>query len=292
MRIVFHIGMHQTDGDRLVRSLLKNRAMLATRGVTVPGPGRYRTVLRDAVNKLRGEEASAETQKVLLEAISDIERPERVILSNESFICLPDRVLDDGRLYGRAFKTVWLRNLFPDAAPVFAMGLRDPATFLPALFEVRRNRELAFDEYLLGVDPEALRWSDMVATILELNPSAEVVAWCNEDTPLVWPSVLASLAGVGGNEPLAGVFDVIAQIVDADGRSELDALWPDGRAADSADLRARMADIAERRLDAASVEEVIDLPGWSAATMAALSAAYDSDVARIQAMERVRFLSP
>lgn len=292
MQIVYHIGMHQTDGDRLVRSLLKNRDSLARRGVMVPGPGRYRKILRDAVNKLRGEEASAETQKVILEAISDIEAPERLILSNESFICLPDRVLDDGRLYARAFKTTWLRNLFPEAQTTFAMGLRDPATLLPALFRARKDANLDFDDYLLGVEPFELRWSDVVETILSQNPGTEVVAWCNEDTPLIWPAILADLAGVDEDVPLAGAFDILKQIVDEAGQAALEALAEDGAAANTAEVRAAMVDIAERHLHAPAVEEVIDLPGWGADTMAALGAAYDRDVARLRDMDRVRFLYP
>ena len=36
MRIVYHLGAHCTDEDRLVRCLLKNRAVLAEAGIAVP----------------------------------------------------------------------------------------------------------------------------------------------------------------------------------------------------------------------------------------------------------------
>ena len=54
MRIVYHLGAHCTDDDRLVRCLLKNRALLADQGITVPSPTRYRKLLRDTVMQLRG----------------------------------------------------------------------------------------------------------------------------------------------------------------------------------------------------------------------------------------------
>ena len=47
MRIVYHLGAHCTDEDRLVRCLLKNRATLAEQGIVVPAPTRYRKLLRE-----------------------------------------------------------------------------------------------------------------------------------------------------------------------------------------------------------------------------------------------------
>ena len=86
MRVVFHLGVHHTDQDRLVRALLKNRDVLARQRISVPGPGRYRVVLRDVVNRLRGEPASREAEELLLEAIADSDPPDTLFLSNDSFL--------------------------------------------------------------------------------------------------------------------------------------------------------------------------------------------------------------
>jgi hypothetical protein len=196
LRVVFHLGAHQTDQDRLVRSLLKNRNVLARHQVAVPGPGRYRVVLRDVVNRLRGEPATEEAEELLLEAIADRDLPETLFLSNDSFMCLPQRALDEGRLYVRAFKTAWLRQLFPRHDTVFAIALRDPSSFVPALFQARGNRELEFDDYMTGLDPDALRWSEVIETIRAHNPEAEIIVWCNEDTPLVWGAVMQAVTGM------------------------------------------------------------------------------------------------
>jgi len=44
MQVVYHLGAHSTDEERLVRGLLRAKGPLAERGVIVPGPGRYRPV--------------------------------------------------------------------------------------------------------------------------------------------------------------------------------------------------------------------------------------------------------
>jgi hypothetical protein len=71
MRIVYHLGVHCTDEEKLLRCLLKNRGTLAEQGVVVPGPARYRTLLRDTLATLKGETASEATQALVLEQIME-----------------------------------------------------------------------------------------------------------------------------------------------------------------------------------------------------------------------------
>ena len=221
LRVVFHLGVHQTDEDRLVRSVLKNRGVLALEQISVPGPGRYRIVLRDVVNRLRGEPATAEAEELLIEAIADTDAPRALFLSNASFLCLPERALDDGRLYARAFKAAWLRQLFPRHDCAFAIGLRDPASFVPALFAARKTKDLDFEDYMTGVDPLALRWSDMIATIRDHCPDAEIIAWCNEDTPLLWGAIMQAVTGAAPDTALDGMLDIALRIVSSDGAAAI-----------------------------------------------------------------------
>ena len=59
MRVVFHIGAHSTDEDRIARVLRRNAAQLDRAGVVVPWPARFANVLRDTLVSLRGKPASA-----------------------------------------------------------------------------------------------------------------------------------------------------------------------------------------------------------------------------------------
>jgi hypothetical protein len=290
LRVVFHLGVHHTDQDRLVRSLLKNRDTLARQRIAVPGPGRYRVVLRDVVNRLRGAPATQEAEEMLLEAIADTDPPDTLFLSNESFLCLPDRALDDGRLYARAFKAEWLRQLFPSHETVFALALRDPASLVPALFAGRKNRELDFEDYMTGVDPRALRWSEVIATIREGNPDSAIIVWCNEDTPLVWGAVMRAVSGVAPDTALDGLFDVALQLVDEEGVRAIAGHFGRPPHFDGPEVRRALARFVEAHGRADRLGEVIDLPGWDADLMATLSAGYDADVARIARMPGVTFL--
>lgn len=292
MRVVYHLGVHHTDEDRLVRSLLKNRETLARQGIAVPGPGRYRKVLRDVVNRLRGDPAGAEAQEILLEAVSDIDRPDCIFFSNESFVCLPERALDEGRLYARAFKSKWLRQVFPDDPTVFAMGLRDPATFVPALLRARRGRQAIEDDVLADLDPRRLRWSEMAETILDANPDAEVIAWCNEDTPILWGAVMTAVTGAAPGTALEGCLDIALQIVGEDGAKALDEGIGSAPVADGPAFRQALAAVVEAHMRHDEVEVEVDLPGWDARLMEDLSAAYDEDIRRLAGMAGVKVLTP
>ena len=105
MRIVYHLGAHCTDDERLIRCLWKNRVQLGEQGIVVPAPTRYRALLRDTAVTLKGRAASRDTQAVVLEQIMEEDRASRLILSWDSFLSLPNYVLND-RLYPAAGERV------------------------------------------------------------------------------------------------------------------------------------------------------------------------------------------
>ena len=69
MQIAFHIGANCTDEDRLLKSVLRNADALLQQGIAVPGPGRYRKLIREAIESLDGAHPAQEARDVLLDAI-------------------------------------------------------------------------------------------------------------------------------------------------------------------------------------------------------------------------------
>lgn len=291
MQIVFHIGVHCTDQDALIRSLLKNRGVLSKAGVAVPGPGRYRKVLSETLQRLRGNEASTETELMLLDAILDDDKADRVILSNESFICVPAKAIESGRLYPRAFKSTWLANAFPSARAEFAIGLRNPATFLPALYETLGPDQISYESFLAGADPRSFRWSDLIERLRGANPEAPVIAWCNEDTPIIWPEIMLELAGLEEDEPLEGALDVAAKIMSREGMTRLRAKLklnpPEGEIERQRVVMEYLARFGLRD----AIEQEISLPGWTDALVGELTEAYEEDMDRVSRIPGVTFLS-
>lgn len=290
MRISFHLGVHETDDDQLVRSLLKNAKVLLAENVAVPGPSRYRPIINQVLAKLNGGRASPDTQDVLLEQILEADETERLVLSSPYFLSNHPGALRAGRLYPRAgAATLALRNLFPDSDVEFFFAVRNPATFVPALH--MRLQKAPFAEYAAGIDPDSLVWSDMVRDIRAANPDVPITVWCNEDTPLIWPEVMHRVTGLAPEVQLMGGFDILSRIIAKEGirriRSYLAAHPP---ANEEQRRRILMAFLDKYALED-EVEEELDLPGWTDELIEQMTDVYDDDMLEISRIEGVRVIA-
>jgi len=294
MQLALHLGAHCTDEDRLLRSLLRNRATLGGRGVAVPGPGKFRDLVREAIGSLRGAPASAATQEMLLDAMLDDGAPRRLVLSWESFLCMPPRAVDGASLYPMAGrKAAWLAALFPQAEVELFVALRNPAGLVPAL--AARMAAGPRADLLATVAPRGLSWVPVIEALRDALPAARLTVWCDEDAAVIWPELMAALAGVAvpedGGPALDGALDRLRDLMTPAGAARLET-WLAATPPRSALLRQRtVAAFLDKFADPAASEVELDLPGWDEALVGALCAAYDDDCARIAAMEGVRFLA-
>ena len=115
MQIAFHLGAQCTDEDRLIKALRKNRRLLARSGIAIPGPRRYRPLLREALAKLRGAEASPEMADTICNHVLGESSATRLFLALDGFLCAPRFVLGPRRIYpqiGERIKAI--QGLFPN----------------------------------------------------------------------------------------------------------------------------------------------------------------------------------
>ncbi len=288
MQIVYHLGAHCTDEGLLIRSILRNRARLATEGILVPGPSRYRELIGETSTRLRGEPADADTQKLILAAICDDETADRIILSNDNFICRPRVVLGPDGLYPKAEKTAWLRNCLPDHDTVFALGIRSPATFVPEIVASIKNAEKTLENLPLA----DLLWSDVLADIAVANPGSEILCWCHEDTPFIWSEVMAEVTAHDPFTELDGEFDMLETIMSEDGMERLQEFLESRGVSDQIKRRRAVSAFLEAHAIEEEIEAEIDVPGWTDDTVEALTEIYEEDIARIAAMSEVTFIAP
>lgn len=292
LRISFHLGAHCTDEDQLVKSLTlsKNQKVLTRHGVLVPAPRDYRPVLRDVLGRLAGEPASREAQDVLFETIGETEDAERLVLSNEHFLANHLNAFKNGVLYRNAGKnSAALRNLFPDNPVEFFFAVRNPATFVPAMHKILQPGP--FDEYIAGIDPDTLVWSDVILDIREQNPGVPITVWCNEDTPLIWPEVLHEVAGLEPQVGMFGGFDILAQIMAPEGVKRLRAYLKSHPPATEIQRRRVVSAFLDKYAIEDEVEEELDLPGWTPEVIDQFTANYDDDLIEIGRIPGVTVLT-
>lgn len=293
MQVSLHIGVHSTDEDRLLKGLLRNSDDFRKDGVSTPGPGRYRTLLTDALNSLGETAPNAEAREVLLDAIldDDPDKVRRLVLSHENILSVPKQALTGGRLYRRAERRlVALRRLFAGDDLEIFVGLRDFATWLPAVYAATPLN--SFDEFLGGIDPMHLRWSDLIGRIRASMPDVPLTVWCNEDTPLIWGQIIREMAAIEMERKITGAFDLFSEIINPEGMTRFRAFLKENPVINEAQKRRVMVAFLDKYALDDAIEQELDLPGWDEAYVDMLTELYDEDVFEIGRMSGVTLISP
>ncbi|TQS72501.1 hypothetical protein ERN12_01400 [Rhodobacteraceae bacterium] len=291
MQVVFHLGAHATDEDRLIRSLSRNPQHLSHHNVVVPHPRHYRMLLRDTLRSLRGASADPAASDALLSAVTQQENVERIVFSHEFFMCVPTRVISDKGFYDMVpDKLPPLANIFPNADIEFYMALINPAVLIPSL--VRREKDLPYEDLMNGFDPLDLRWAPIIESMVQTARGHRLVLWCNEDLPLIWPEVMRSLAGLPDDLALNGENMILQSLVSEEGLTRYKQYLRDTPPQSIEERR----DITTAFLDKYATENALridaDMPGWDEDLVDSVTEIYEADIDQIAAMPGVEFIRP
>ncbi|SFQ96919.1 hypothetical protein [Poseidonocella sedimentorum] len=291
MKIVTHIGAHETDRGRLLNCLLRNAGMLRERGVEVPRPSVYRRYLLGVLSAMtEAPEADAHLRREM----QDLFLPEggcaRLILANSSFACRPKDIFRGGRLYGAA--AARMRNfarVFPDCAFEIHLGVSSMAHFIPAL--VTTYPHFGYGEFLNGADPARLSWVPLLRDLRAALPEAGLTVWCDEETPLIWSDLMHAITGLGPDVPMEGELEMLQELLPEEVLARLVRFL----AAHPPKDPARRHRIIEAYLSRAALDEKleleVELPGWDDRLIDVLHGAYARDLDTIAVMPGVRFIS-
>ncbi|PIE16369.1 MAG: hypothetical protein CSA68_02805 [Rhodobacterales bacterium] len=288
--IIYHLGAPFTDDDQLTWSLRQDNQLMIDNGVLIRRPKEYRIAIKALLDKLRGTAPSVADQEKLLQSIIRKQDVRRIIMSDPTFMGSPVWMFFGGDFYPNAGKnTAAIRNLFPQNPCEFYLGISNPASFVPTAFKDQTKRR--YEQFVEGVDLSKLRWSEVIHSIQRANPGCPVTVWCNEDTPIIWPKVLRSFAGLGPDVRLKGELDILRGLM-SDDNVELLIKYLAERPDLSEKQRQQIRMIfLERFALEEAVEDEIDLPGWTEQLVDHLTDIYEDDVAHIQQMPGVTLIS-
>lgn len=291
MKVIIHLGAHCTDGDELVRCLRQNTDKLIEQGIAVPEQSVYRSLIKETLKTLKDEPASEAKQNEILEVLMGEDDADRIVLSHEAFLGIKGRCVGHDMLYPLAAgRTPRLRKLFAQCEVEFFLGMRDPATFLPTVFE--RTRQTDFDSFLSKADPLRLRWSNLIARIQNRVPDAPITVWSNEDTPLIWNDLLRAISGHDEHTELDGRYEFLHSLMSQSGAERMRSYLDERPTPDrDQNLRVVSAFLGKYGLPE-MIDQEIDIPGWSADYVEAISQSYDDDMAEIDALPGVTRIVP
>lgn len=289
--IIYHLGAPYTDNDQLTWSLRKSSNTLSQNRVMLRRPKEYRALIAKRIKKLDGAVPSLKDQQALLAAIVKNQTVDRLILSNSKFMGDPAWMLHKGTLFPHAGpKTERLRTLFPENPCEFFLGIRNPASLIPKAFKGQKGRD--FDHFVAGVNLLSLRWSDVISRIQQANPGYQITVWCDEDAPVLWPSVLSEITGIYPQTRLAGDLDIIRRVLPEEGADWLERHLEERPQLNETQRQKIRSIFLAKYATPASGEDETDLPDWTGHTVDALSDIYEDDLEVIANMPGVKFLSP
>ncbi|MDO5705045.1 MAG: hypothetical protein Q4G49_08240 [Paracoccus sp. (in: a-proteobacteria)] len=287
MQVAYHIGVHGTDGDRMLKTLLNNRGWLLTNRTEVVTPNRHRGVFEEALAALNGGAATPEMEDIMLDAVLDSDDPRRVIFTSASFLGVPARAVGPEGLYPQiGARIAALANLFPSATAEFLVAIRNPATLIPDVVALHGGD---YGSLMGGVDPLTLTWLPTVQRMAAGAQGRRLVVWCHEDVPLIWPDVVRLVGGIPDDAPLPGGLLYLHEILGDQGLRELRAALA-GRNLSVGERRDLYSDHLQRNALPEMVEQEITLPGWTQETVDQISARYYDDLAQIAALSGVEFV--
>lgn len=293
MQVVLHAGLHETDSDRLFKTLLRNREALRADGIAIPGPGKYRQLISEMLNALGDAPPAPASREVLLDSILDEDtgHVDRMILSHENLFSVPKIAFQGGVVYRKAeHRLRTLRDIFArDSVEIF-IGLRNPATFLPALLKATPLSDIS--QLLHGLDPMHIRWSNLIARITAAVPGVPVTVWCDEDSPLIWGELIREFAGVEATYPIVGAYSRMADITSQEGMTRFRAYLAEKPEFNEAQIRRVIVAFLDKFADPSKVEHEFDLPGWDAHLVQDLTEQYEEDLFDIRRIPGVTLIAP
>ncbi|QUJ77352.1 hypothetical protein KDD17_04950 [Sulfitobacter albidus] len=291
MKLVLHAGVHFTEEDRLMKCLLRNAEDFSKIGVAVPGPSKYRGILRETLNAMVRAPAADGARDVLMDAILDEGDASRVILSDPNFFRTPKTAVQQGMLYPSApVRMMRLVQLFAvDDVEIF-IGIRNPATLLPILH--RKATKPEPEDFWAGRVPTDIRWSEVIGLMRSSVPQAPITVWCNEDTPLIWAHIIRQMAGLPDDRKIIGGFDLLNSIMSDEGMKRFRAYLKDHPVMTEHQKRRAIAAFLDKYAVEEAVEEELDMPGWTDELVDELTEIYDADMEAIAAIPGVRLLMP
>ncbi|WP_166417058.1 hypothetical protein [Cochlodiniinecator piscidefendens] len=289
--IVYHLGAPQTDNDLLVKSLRWDTDLLAQNGVVARKPSQYRKTIQSFLEQMSEGSLSEELEIEYLQSLTKVEQVDRILLSDSNFLGFPAFTFSGNSFYGRAdIKTHRLRNLTPNCPVEFFIAIRDPATFVPALANTGARK--GDKNFLGGMNPLEIKWSNVINLIKQANPDCHITVWADEDSPILWPTLLQEFSGLDPAVTLQGSSDMLSSIMTEEGTNRLSAYLEEHPNLSILQRRRIFAIFLDKFADLDQIEEEIELEGWNTPLMEALSEHYDDDMYEIERMQNVTFITP
>ena len=198
IEIILHAGAHKTASTHLQNRLLENENLLAKAGCSYLGPER----IRDEFGTLWKALGRSNTPLQQKSKLADLAAGQpRLLISEENIIGgFKDLMNGPNRamIYPKALERLTRLALLVAPNPLhIAMAVREPCSYYVSVYNqlLLSGRFQTWERFSKGLDPTAVKWSDILRPMADIPGVAEVSIWRYEDYHRVFPQVLNTLLG-------------------------------------------------------------------------------------------------
>ena len=198
IKLIIHAGAHKTASSHLQNRVLENENLVVKSGCSYLGPEKIRDQFGTLWRALGRSDTPDEQERKLAALAAG--QP-RLVISEENIIGWfkdlmngPNRAI----LYPKAVER--LARLAQLVAPNplhIAMAVREPSSYYVSVYNqlLLSGRFQTWERFSKGLDPTAVKWSDILRPIAEIPGVAAVSIWRYEDYHRLLPQILNTLLG-------------------------------------------------------------------------------------------------
>ena len=198
IKLIIHAGAHKTASTHLQNRLLENEKRVVKSGCSYLGPEKIRDQFGTLWRALGRSDTPDEQERKLAALAAG--QP-RLVISEENIIGgFKDLMNGPNRaiLYPKAVER--LARLAQLVAPNplhIAMAVREPSSYYVSVYNqlLLSGRFQTWERFSKGLDPTAVKWSDILRPIAEIPGVAAVSIWRYEDYHRLLPQILNTLLG-------------------------------------------------------------------------------------------------
>ena len=198
IKIIIHAGAHKTASTHLQNRLLENEKRVVKSGCSYLGPEKIRDQFGTLWRALGRSDTPDEQERKLAALAAG--QP-RLVISEENIIGgFKDLMNGPNRaiLYPKAVER--LARLAQLVAPNplhIAMAVRELSSYYVSVYNqlLLSGRFQTWERFSKGLDPTAVKWSDILRPIAEIPGVAAVSIWRYEDYHRLLPQILNTLLG-------------------------------------------------------------------------------------------------
>jgi len=287
IQYTLQIGTDFDGGQELIWTLIKEEN-LHEENLFIPRPRTYRHSLANQAKQNVNSLVAPDYVRDLLSIPEGASQDDlHYMLSVKEIMQAPQNFCPAGDwFHGLGERSAQYRALFAPSKLKFMISLRNPASMLSDAWA--SGSYTGFED--IPPDPFDLRWAVVLRDLRQHCPDAPVVAWCAEESPLIWKRILNAAVHPQAELSVAAVAHIAKGLMIEEGGHRLEAYLGE-RQNLSEEKRVRAIAIFLEKFARDKVgSATLAIPGWSKLKQDRMDEQYALDLKEVAQIEGVTLI--